>query len=152
MLSKNINERGAYFQSQGFGQQSWPDCGEIDILEHWGKDQNHAQSAIHTRSSYGNTVNLGGQVIPTISSEFHVYALDWTPEKLVFSIDGKHHYTYNPSIKNQATWPFDSPQYVLLNFAIEKVIDPEFTEASFDIDYVRIYDDKGAAVFTDEFN
>ena len=152
MLSKNINEPGAYFQSQGFGQQSWPDCGEIDILEHWGKDQNHAQSAIHTRSSYGNTVNLGGQVIPTISSEFHVYALDWTPEKLVFSVDGKHHYTYNPSNKNQATWPFDSPQYVLLNFAIEKVIDPEFTEASFDIDYVRIYDDKGAAVFTDEFN
>lgn len=152
MLPKNISEAGAYFETQGFGNQSWPDCGEIDILEHWGKDQNHAQSAIHTRSSHGNTVNLGGQVIPTISSEFHVYALDWTAEKLVFSVDGKHHYTYSPTIKNQATWPFDSPQYVLLNFAVEKVIEPDFTEATFDIDYVRIYDDDGAAIFTDEFN
>ena len=152
MLPKNISEAGAYFETQGFGNQSWPDCGEIDILEHWGKNQNHAQSAIHTRSSHGNTINLGGQRVPTISSQFHIYTLDWTAEKLVFSVDGKPHYTYSPVIKNQATWPFDSPQYVLLNFAIEKVIDSEFTEATFDIDYVRIYDTTGVAVFIDEFS
>jgi beta-glucanase (GH16 family) len=152
MLPKNISEAGAYFETQGFGNQSWPDCGEIDILEHWGKNQNHVQSAIHTRSSHGNTINLGGQRIPTISSEFHIYTLDWTAEKLLFSVDGKPHYTYSPAIKNQATWPFDSPQYVLLNFAIEKVIDSGFTEATFDIDYVRIYDTTGVAVFIDEFN
>jgi beta-glucanase (GH16 family) len=152
MLPKNIAEAGAYFETQGFGNQSWPDCGEIDILEHWGKNQNHAQSAIHTRSSHGNTINLGGQRVPTISSQFHIYTLDWTAEKLVFSVDGKPHYTYSPVIKNQATWPFDSPQYVLLNFAIEKVIDSEFTEATFDIDYVRIYDTTGVAVFVDEFS
>ena len=151
MLSKNISEAGAYFETQGFGKQSWPDCGEIDILEHWGKKQNHAQSAIHTRSSFGNTINLGGQKVPTISSEFHIYTLDWTAEKLVFSVDGKQHYTYNPTIKNQATWPFDTPQYVLLNFAIEKVIDADFTQATFDIDYVRIYNTTGTVIFADEF-
>ena len=97
-------------------------------------------------------INLGGQRIPTISSEFHIYTLDWTAEKLVFSVDGKPHYTYSPAIKNQANWPFDNPQYVLLNFAIEKVVDSEFTEATFDIDYVRIYDTTGVAVFIDEFN
>ena len=151
MLSKNISEAGAYFETQGFGNQPWPDCGEIDILEHWGKIQNHAQSAVHTRSSFGNTINLGGQRVPTISSEFHIYTLDWTAEKLVFSVDGKHHYTYNPTIKNQATWPFDTPQYVLLNFAIEKVIDADFTQATFDIDYVRIYNTTGTVIFADEF-
>ena len=151
MLSKNISEAGAYFETQGFGNQPWPDCGEIDILEHWGKKQNHAQSAIHTRSSFGNTINLGGQKVPTISSEFHIYTLDWTAEKLVFSVDGKQHYTYNPTIKNQATWPFDTPQYVLLNFAIEKVIDADFTQATFDIDYVRIYNTTGTVIFADEF-
>ena len=151
MLSKNISEAGAYFETQGFGNQPWPDCGEIDILEHWGKKQNHAQSAVHTRSSFGNTINLGGQRVPTISSEFHIYTLDWTAEKLVFSVDGKQHYTYNPTIKNQATWPFDAPQYVLLNFAIEKVIDADFTQATFDIDYVRIYNTTGTVIFADEF-
>ena len=151
MLSKNISEAGAYFETQGFGNQPWPDCGEIDILEHWGKKQNHAQSAVHTRSSFGNTINLGGQRVPTISSEFHIYTLDWTAEKLVFSVDGKQHYTYNPTIKNQATWPFDTPQYVLLNFAIEKVIDADFTQATFDIDYVRIYNTTGTVIFADEF-
>ena len=151
MLSKNISEAGAYFENQGFGNQPWPDCGEIDILEHWGKIQNHAQSAVHTRSSFGNTINLGGQRVPTISSEFHIYTLDWTAEKLVFSVDGKQHYTYNPTIKNQATWPFDTPQYVLLNFAIEKVIDADFTQATFDIDYVRIYNTTGTVIFADEF-
>ena len=151
MLSKNISEAGAYFETLGFGNQPWPDCGEIDILEHWGKTQNHAQSAVHTRSSFGNTINLGGQRVPTISSEFHIYTLDWTAEKLVFSVDGKQHYTYNPTIKNQATWPFDTPQYVLLNFAIEKVIDADFTQATFDIDYVRIYNTTGTVIFADEF-
>ena len=151
MLSKNISEAGAYFETLGFGNQPWPDCGEIDILEHWGKKQNHAQSAVHTRSSFGNTINLGGQRVPTISSEFHIYTLDWTAEKLVFSVDGKQHYTYNPTIKNQATWPFDTPQYVLLNFAIEKVIDADFTQATFDIDYVRIYNTTGTVIFADEF-
>ena len=34
MLSKNINERGAYFFNLGHGNKSWPDCGEIDILEY----------------------------------------------------------------------------------------------------------------------
>ena len=152
MLSKNISEAGAYFETQGFGNQPWPDCGEIDILEHWGKTQNHAQSAVHTRSSFGNTINLSGQRVPTISSEFHIYTLDWTAEKLVFSVDGKQHYTYNPTIRNQATWPFDTPQYVLLNFAIEKVIDADFTQATFDIDYVRIYNTTGTVIFADEFS
>ena len=65
MLSKNISGHGNYFRSLGFGGLSWPDCGEIDIVEHWGSNQNYAQSAIHTRSRHGNTVNLGGQHLPT---------------------------------------------------------------------------------------
>jgi beta-glucanase (GH16 family) len=152
MLSKNISGHGAYFQSLGLGELSWPDCGEIDIMEHWGSNQNYAQSAIHTRSSHGNTVNLGGQYLPTVSSEFHSYTLDWTAEKLVFEVDGVHHYTYNPALKNNATWPFDSPQYLLLNFAIENIIDPDFKEDTFDIDHVRIYNQAGTLIFVDEFN
>jgi beta-glucanase (GH16 family) len=62
MLNKNINEDGAYWDNQGFGTVKWPICGEIDILEHWGKNQNYVSSAVHNGSSYGYKVeNLGGQ-------------------------------------------------------------------------------------------
>ena len=96
MLSKQINEDGAYWDNQGFGTINWPVCGEIDILEHWGKNQNFVQSAVHTTSSYGGeVVNLGGQKISSASNQFHIYTLEWSPEKMVFSVDGAEHYTYN---------------------------------------------------------
>lgn len=140
MLNKNINENGAYWEKQGFGTTNWPECGEIDILEHWGKNPNHIQSAVHTLASYGHdVVNVGEQKIANASDKFHVYTLEWTKDKMVFSIDDLEHYRYNPSIKNAATWPFDTDQYLLLNIAIEPDIDADFIESSMEIDYIRIF-------------
>lgn len=139
MLGKNINERGAYWYNQGFGTTNWPDCGEVDIMEHWGSNQNHVSSAMHTPSSYGGTVNKGGQYVSTASTEFHVYALEWTEEKMVFSVDDQEHYTYNPSVKNEKTWPFDSDQYLLMNIAVLSKIQDSFTQSAMEVDYVRIY-------------
>jgi len=138
-LGKNIDEDGGYWDIEGFGTTPWPYCGEIDIMEHWGSNQNYVQSATHTPSSYGNTENLGGQVIPTASSEFHTYVLEWYPEKLVFSVDDVVHFTYNPPVKDEDTWPFDAEQYILLNVAILPGISPSFTSSAMEIDYVRVY-------------
>ena len=146
MLGKNINEDGGYWDNQGFGTTNWPACGEIDIMEHWGSNQNYVQSAIHTPSSYGGTINHGGQTIPTASSAFHVYTLDWSEEKMVFSVDGVEHYTYNPTTKNSDTWPFDSEQYILLNIAIEPGIDQAFIQSAMEIDYVRVYQENSLSV------
>jgi beta-glucanase (GH16 family) len=78
MLSKNINEDGAYWDNQGFGTVNWPTCGEIDILEHWGKNKNYVSSAVHNGSSYGYKVeNLGGQNVSNASDQFHEYELDY---------------------------------------------------------------------------
>ena len=139
LLGRNINEPGAYWETQGYGAVSWPVCGEVDIMEHWGSNQNYVSSAIHTPSSYGGTINHGGQTIPTASSAFHVYALEWTEEKMVFSVDDVVHYTYNPAVKNSDTWPFDTEQYIILNIAILPSIDPAFTQSTMEIDYVRVY-------------
>jgi beta-glucanase (GH16 family) len=138
-LGKNINENGAYWDNQGYGTTSWPACGEIDIMEHWGYNQNYVQSATHTPSSYGGTVNIGGQVIPTASSEFHTYTLLWYPDKLIFSVDGNIHYIYKPIELNNDTWPFSEEQYLLLNFAILPDIDPNFVADTLEVEYVRIY-------------
>ena len=139
LLGRNINEAGAYWQTQGYGAVGWPTCGEVDIMEHWGNNQNFVSSAIHTPSSSGNTINKGGQTISTVSSTFHVYALEWTEEKMVFSVDDVVHYTYNPAIKNADTWPFDNDQYIILNIAIQPSIDQAFTQSAMEIDYVRVY-------------
>ena len=145
-LGQNITEAGAYWETQGYGTTGWPACGEIDIMEHWGTNQNFVQSAMHTPSSFGGTVNHGGQTIPTASTEFHVYALEWSSEKMVFSVDDVIHYTYNPEIKNASTWPFDANQYILLNIAIQPSIDPNFTQSAMEIDYVRVYQESELSV------
>ena len=139
MLGKNISEGGAYWQTQGFGTTGWPACGEIDIMEHWGSNQNFVQSAMHTPSSSGGTINHGGQSIATVSSQFHTYALEWTEEEMVFSVDDVVHYTYNPSPKDSSTWPFVADQYILLNIAIEPSIAGSFVQSTMEIDYVRVY-------------
>lgn len=146
MLGKNINEVDTYWFNEGFGTTPWPECGEIDIMEHWGVNQNFVQSAMHTPSSYGGTVNHGGQIIPTASTDYHVYALDWYPDRMVFSVDGVVHYVYQPSVQNAETWPFDEDQFILLNIAIEPSIDPAFTESSMDIEYVRVYQESTVGV------
>ncbi len=59
---------------------------------------------------------------------------------MVFSVNDNSHYTYNPAIKNSDTWPFEDPQYLILNIAIEQSISQNFTAASMEIDYVKIYE------------
>ena len=139
MLGKNITEPGGYWTAT-HGTTPWPACGEIDIMEHWGKNQNYVSSAMHTPSSHGGTINHGGQTIPTVSTAFHVYELVWTPEQMVFSVDGNVHYIYNPAVKNADTWPFDADQYFLLNIAIESSgTNSSYTESAMIIDYIRVY-------------
>ncbi len=138
-LGKNFDADGTWWDLQGYGTTPWPACGEIDIMEHWGANQNYVSSATHTPSSYGGTFNKGGQTIPNASTEFHTYTLEWYPDKLVFSVDGVSHYTYQPNEYNSDTWPFNAEQYLILNFAILPEIDPDFTADTFAIDYVRVY-------------
>jgi len=140
LLNKNIDEDGAYWDNQGFGTTKWPTCGEIDILEHWGKNQDYVSSAVHNASSYGYKVkNVGGQKINNVSNEFHLYTLEWTADKMIFSVDGIEHFRYAPTLKNADTWPFDSDYYLILNIAIEPDIDPNFVESPMIVDYIRVY-------------
>ena len=138
-LGQNITEPGGYFYSY-YGTTPWPACGEIDIMEHWGINQNYISSATHTPSSYGGTVNVGGRYVDNVSSEFHIYRLEWSETRLIFSVDNQVHYIYEPSVQNMETWPFDLNQYILLNVAVlPDIIATGFTQDAMEIDYVRVY-------------
>ena len=133
MLGANITEVG------------WPLSGEIDILEYVGKEPDIVFTTIHSKSSYGNTINTKKTKIEDIEDGFHVFAANWTPDKIDFLVDGKVLYTYAPEEKNEETWPFNKPFYVLLNMAIGGNLGgPEIDDAIFPqeyiIDYIRVYE------------
>jgi beta-glucanase (GH16 family) len=145
LLGKNINEDGGYFDAT-YGTTNWPACGEIDIMEHGitrSRPANYIQSAMHTPSSYGNTTNIGGMVANSdIANNYHIYSMNWSPNQISFLLDDVVFYTYNPSVKDASTWPFDKEQYLLLNIALGGVAGPiasNFEKSSMVIDYVRVY-------------
>ncbi|MEM6262085.1 MAG: family 16 glycosylhydrolase [Bacteroidota bacterium] len=138
MLGKNIIEPGAYWTDM-HGTVGWPACGEIDIMEHWGDNQNFVQSAIHTPSSHGATINHRGLKDSDVSDEFHIYGMEWAEESIKFSFDGATFYTYAPEVKDASTWPFFEDQYLILNVAMAGNIDPSFSSSPMVIDYIRVY-------------
>lgn len=138
MLGKNIDENGGYWQAQ-YGSLGWPECGEIDIMEHWGSNPNYVQSAMHTPSSHGGTINKGGIRLNDVKNEYHVYSVDWYPDRMVFQVDSVEIYTYKPAVRDMFTWPFFEDQYILLNVAIESQITSSFNTEAMVIDYIRVY-------------
>lgn len=146
MLGRNVNEPGGYWFDD-YGSVNWPKTGEIDIMEHWGNNPGFVHGSIHTRSSFGGTVNTGTKELSDVLDSFHIYSIIWDEEKILFLVDNEVFYTYSPEIKDGKTWPFDKPQYLLLNVALGGIggtIDPEFQESTMEIDYVRIYQKKSA--------
>ena len=141
-LGKNVIETGAYWQTQGYGTVSWPACGELDIMEHGLHSDNVISAAIHTPSSFGNTVNTQTFPLADVANNFHTYSMNWSPNQITFLVDDVGYYTYNPAVKDASTWPFDLEQYLILNIAMGGFagnVDASFTQSSMEIDYVRVY-------------
>lgn len=122
----------------------WPACGEIDIMEHWGHEPTKVSSATHTPSCSGGCADtsVGETIVTDYATEFHVYGLEWTENKLRFFLDDTFLYEYNPAVKDSSTWPFDNPHFFILNIAMGGnwfSIDQNFSESTMEIDYIRVY-------------
>lgn len=142
MLGENISTIG------------WPACGEIDIMEHVGKDPGMVHAALHTSSSYGNTQNKGSIKVSDVSAAFHIYAIEWTETKIDFYVDNTLYYSYSPLTRNDQTWPFNKPAFIIMNIAmggnwgsdtkyesggLKNGIDPALSLVRMEVDYVRYY-------------
>lgn len=124
-------------------QVGWPRCGEIDIMEHVGNNPGEISSALHTQSSYGNTQNVKKTGIDDPYTEFHVYGLNWTADKMEFSLDGNVFYTYAPANKDNNNWPFYKDCFFIFNIAVGGnlggQIDSSWEVSEMEIDYIRVY-------------
>jgi beta-glucanase (GH16 family) len=120
----------------------WPDAGEIDIMEQVGSNPSRVFGTVHTLQSGGTGTGAAVQV-PDACSAFHNYQLHWTADAIVIGIDGAEIYRYTNPRRGTSTWPFDAPQYLLLNLAIGGDLGGSIDDAIFpvamEIDHVRVY-------------
>ena len=125
-----------------YSEVGWPECGEIDIMEHWGHDPTVIAGSIHTPMSHGDTWTDGNTIVNDYDQEFHIYSIDWNQNRIQFFVDDVLYYTYNPSPKNDENWPFDQDAFFIINVAMGGHwfdIDPNFVESTMEVDYIRVY-------------
>ena len=125
----------------------WPSSGEIDIMEHVGYDQDVIHITTHSEKYYFkiNTQKSATKKIENASTQYHVYRLDWTPEKITGYIDNELIFTNVNEGTDYKAWPFDQRFHLLLNIAVggdwggAKGIDETAFPASMLVDYVRFF-------------
>jgi beta-glucanase (GH16 family) len=128
-------------------QVGWPTCGEIDIMENVGFDPLRIVGSVHT-AAYNHTIGTQKSSSLTIANpadDFHVYAMEWYPDRIDVFVDGQKYFTFRNEGTGSRTWPFDRPQYLLINLAIggawggQRGIDDARFPHRYLVDYVRIY-------------
>lgn len=132
-------------------QAGWPACGEIDILEYVGHDPGVVHANVHTRGFNHMRGNGRGAKlkVPDAETAFHVYAVEWTPQRMDFFVDDKKYFTLENDGTGVDSWPFDAPQYLILNLAIggswggQKGVDETIFPQRLVVDYVRVYQKSG---------
>lgn len=144
-------------------QWGWPHGGEIDIMEYYltGKED---VPTILANVAWGNMRGAEWRTThhplskfleadPDWVEKYHIWTMDWTPEKIVLLLDGEVmntvdlSETVNTGFRANGENPFsndypDFADYILLDHAIgQNGGDPSATEfpQRYCIDYVRVY-------------
>ena len=137
LLGSNINE------------VSWPQCGEIDIIEQFSNKQENMSTAhwySNGNAQYGLSVNNS-----TLTSSFNTFRLDWTPTSITAYLNDSQYWV----MSTNATMPFFDNFFLIANLALggnkgAGNIDPNFTEDSLEIDYIRVYQNSSGSVLSSE--
>ncbi len=130
------------------GKVPWPQCGEIDIMEHVGHDPGVIHGSLHSEAfnHLKGTQRAGTLKVETASAGFHNYTLEWTDGRIVFGIDGRSYAIFDRKPGDKvAEWPFNKPYYLILNLAVggswgaQKGIDEAAFPQRMEVDFVRVY-------------
>ncbi len=125
----------------------WPKSGEIDIMEFVGYLPDSLYGSVHT-GAFNHAIGTnktGGTLRKNLSTVYHVYVIEWTPDEIKFFVDNEQYHQFKNNGSGSDAWPFDQAFHLLLNiavggnwggkFGIDEAIFPQRME----IDYVRVY-------------
>jgi beta-glucanase (GH16 family) len=124
---------------------AWPGDGEIDIMEHVGKTPGQVLGTIHTElfNHMKGTQRGATTQVPDACNAFHNYQLHWTKDRIVIGVDNLNFFQFANPGNGYGGWPFDKPQFLLLNLAIGGMLGGPVDDAIFpvrmEVDYVRVY-------------
>ena len=132
------------FWMLGANQDSvgWPKCGEIDIVEAI-NDENLVYGTLHWFNDPGNNnADSGSSVAVANRTEYHVYGVEWTADKLRWYVDGKVYRTMD--VSNDSFSEVRKEYFVIFNMAIGGQwpgydIDETAFPATMEVDWVRAY-------------
>ncbi|WP_136482756.1 family 16 glycosylhydrolase [Cognatitamlana onchidii] len=122
-----------------FPEVGWPNCGEIDIMEQTGQDKSKTSGALHFPGNSGGDAIFSETEVPNSTTEFHNYAVEWTAESIKMSVDGEFFFSFD----NNSDIPYNADMFMILNVAmggtLGGTIDPNFTQDTMEIDWIRVY-------------
>ena len=117
----------------------WPACGERDIMEHVGNQQNTIHGTLHYPGNSAGNANTSSTVVPGVSDSFHIYEVYWSPDFIKFYVDGEEFKTF----VNSNAVPFNHDFFLILNVAMGGTfggtVDPAFTQSSMEVDYIKVF-------------
>ena len=129
-----------------FGQVGWPQCGEIDIMEHVGSKPTITSGALHGPGYSGATPFFGTQDLGvSVDADYHIYAIEWNANEIRWFVDNTNFYSVTRArVEQQGAWVFDQPFWLLLNVAVGGSLpgspdnSSSFPQRMY-VDYIRIY-------------
>lgn len=125
----------------------WPASGEIDLMENVGYNPDSVFFTVHTEkyNHVKHTQKSKGTQVKSLYSDFHLYALEWTPDSICFYMDDQKQFCFANEHQGYKSWPYDKPFHLLMNIAVggdwggKEGIDNNAFPATMLVDYVRIY-------------
>ena len=135
MLGNNIDE------------VSWPQCGEIDIMEYRGQNPSTLIGSVHGPGYSGGESEGKEYVLANdrFDTGFHVFGVEWGPEYINYYVDDALYNQITPEDVD-GEWVFDHPFCIILNVAVGgNFVGPPNVNTVFPqtmlVDWVRVYEE-----------
>jgi beta-glucanase (GH16 family) len=127
---------------------TWPQCGEIDIMEQRGQEPNINHGSVHGPGYSGaNAITKAyGLMNGRFDTDFHIYAVEWGPDFIDYFVDNFLYERVTPSDVS-GTWVYDHPFFIILNVAVGgnyvgfPTTGTPFPQSMY-VDYVKVYKQK----------
>jgi beta-glucanase (GH16 family) len=119
---------------------SWPQCGEIDVMEHI-----NAEMSIHGTAHWNNSGHVyDGSSAVVNPSNYQTYTVEWNSDQIRWYLNGVQYHSLSIQNNTQSTEEFQLPFYLILNLAVGGDW-PGYPDATtpfpsqVEVDYVRAY-------------